>query len=80
MFAKIKDVIPLQDYILQVYFENGDLKKYDVKNLFDCFETFASLKNITGLFEQVKVDEGGYGISWNEDIDLSCDELFVNGY
>ena len=33
----------------------------------------------SGLFEQVKVDAGGYGISWNDEIDLSCDELYHNG-
>ena len=26
-----------------------------------------------------KVDVGGYGIIWNDDIDISCDELFENG-
>ena len=25
-----------------------------------------------------KVDVGGYGISWNDEIDLSCDELWDN--
>ncbi len=29
--------------------------------------------------EQVKVDAGVYGISWNDDIDLSCEELYQNG-
>jgi hypothetical protein len=29
------------------------------------------------LFEQVKVDSGGFGISWNDDIDLSCNELYT---
>ena len=37
------------------------------------------LKNIDGLFDQVKVDVGGYGISWNDDLDLSCEELWING-
>ena len=32
-----------------------------------------------GLFDRVRVDTGGYGISWNDDIDLSCDELYWNG-
>jgi len=27
----------------------------------------------------VKVDAGGYGISWNDDIDLSEYELWTNG-
>ena len=25
------------------------------------------------------VDVGGYGIVWNDDVDLSCDELWENG-
>ena len=31
------------------------------------------------LFELVKVDIGGYGIVWNEYIDLACNELWENG-
>lgn len=31
------------------------------------------------LFEAAKVDVGGYGIVWNDDLDLSCDELLANG-
>lgn len=31
------------------------------------------------LWSQVQVDAGGYGISWSDDLDLSCDELFANG-
>ena len=27
----------------------------------------------------MQVDAGGYGISWNDDLDLSCDELWENG-
>ena len=25
------------------------------------------------------MDQGGFGISWNDEIDLSCDELFFGG-
>ena len=28
---------------------------------------------------KLQIDVGGYGIIWNDDIDLSCDELFENG-
>ncbi|MDO4617167.1 MAG: DUF2442 domain-containing protein [Lachnospiraceae bacterium] len=27
----------------------------------------------------VSVDVGGYGIIWNDDLDLSCDELWERG-
>lgn len=37
---------------------------------------FNDLKN-EDLFHEV--DVGGYGIIWNDDIDISCDELFENG-
>ncbi len=31
------------------------------------------------LFNAVRVDSGGYGISWTEDIDLAKSELWLNG-
>jgi hypothetical protein len=31
------------------------------------------------FFKTVKVDSGGYGISWNDDADLSEYELWKNG-
>ena len=27
----------------------------------------------------MQVDQGGYGIIWNDDLDLSCDEIYENG-
>ena len=41
---------------------------------------FQNLSKISGLFEQVKVDLGGYGVTWNDEIDLSCNQLWENGY
>ena len=79
MFYKVQDVKPLEKYKLLVTFQNGEIKKYDVKPLFDKWQVFKDLIYINGLFQQVKVDAGGYGISWNDDIDLSCDELYYNG-
>ena len=40
---------------------------------------FQMLDYVQGLFNQVRVDTGGYGIIWNDEIDLSCDELYYNG-
>ena len=79
MFYKVQDVKPLEKYKLLVTFQNGEIKEYDVKPLFDKWQAFKDLAYINGLFQQVKVDVGGYGISWNDDIDLSCDELYYNG-
>lgn len=79
MFYKIRNVKPLDDFKLLVTFENNEIKEYDVKPLFDKWVVFKDLISIDGLFKQVKVDTGGYGISWNDEIDLSCNELYYNG-
>lgn len=44
--------------------------------LFDEMPVFSPLRDVPGLFEQVSVDPGGYGISWNDDIDLDASELW----
>lgn len=79
MFHKVKSVKIVSRFVLEVTFENDIIKYYDVSNVFDKWEAFKNLKNIEGLFEQVKVDHGGYGISWNDEIDLECEELWENG-
>ena len=78
MFHKVKDVFPIQDYKLLVQFCVGVTKIYDVKPLFKWRDVFNNLKQ-NNLFYGVFVDGGGFGIAWNDDIDLSCEELWENG-
>ena len=79
MFHKIKNVTPLPDYRLSVQFCEGVTKIYNIEPLFEKYSFFLPLKNSPGLFSCVIVDQGGYGIIWNDDIDISCDELWANG-
>ena len=77
MFHKIKNVTPLKDFKLSIQFAEGVTKIYDMKKLIENNKIFADLKDIN-LFNSVEVDIGGYGVIWNDDIDISCDELFEN--
>ena len=79
MFHKIKNVSALREYKLSVQFSEGVTKIYDVKPLFEKIPLFAELKDNMADFACVSVDVGGYGIVWNDDLDLSCDELWENG-
>ena len=79
MFYKVKNVSALPDYRLSVQFAQGITKLYDVKPLFEKVPVFAQLQNDPQEFACVTVDVGGYGIVWNDELDLSCDELWVNG-
>ncbi len=74
---KIQSVTVLTDRQLLVRFVNGVDKSYDCNQLMH-LEIFQPLKQ-KAFFKEVKVDPGGYGISWNDDIDLSEYELWVNG-
>lgn len=79
MFHKIKSITPLPDYIITVQFSEGVTKTYDMKILFERYPMFTPLKENPDLYYSASVDIGGYGVVWNDDIDISCDELFHNG-
>lgn len=78
MFHKIVEVKAKDNFILIAKFDNGIKKEYDIKIMMNKFEVFKELNN-ENLFKSVKVDVGEYGISWNENIDLSSEEIWENG-
>ena len=79
MFHKVKSVAGLQDYVLSVQFAEGITKIYDIKPLFKRWKQFEVFSTTPELFFEVQVDQRGYGIVWNDELDLSCDELFEGG-
>ena len=78
MFHKIKEVYPHPEMRLSVLFSDGTTKSYDASSLLTKFSAFEALRN-DELFYSVVVDPGGYGIAWNDGLDLSCEELWENG-
>lgn len=79
MFHKIKTVKPAKNTVLLVCFQNGIEKIYDLKMLYNVFPQFKIFETNKQLFNSVKVDVGGYGISWNDDLDLDAEEIWENG-
>ena len=74
---QIVSVFPQENKKLLVKFVNGVEKIYDCEQILH-LDAFQLLHN-EAFFRAVKVDSGGYGISWNDDIDLSEYELWTNG-
>lgn len=72
---KIKSIkVDSDSYSITVLFDNGVTKNINfTEKLKEDF--YIDLKNKL-LFEQAKIDAGGYGISWNDDIDISEYELW----
>jgi hypothetical protein len=74
---QIASVQPQEGKKLLVKFINGVEKLYDCEQILG-LDVFQLLRN-EAFFKAVKVDPGGYGISWNDDVDLSEYELWTNG-
>lgn len=76
-FPTIKYIEPFSDYRLFVIFDNGVIKVYSMKEKLES-PAFRPLHDIT-LFNQAHAASGGYGVVWNDRIDLSEYELWKNG-
>ena len=79
MFHRAKSVKTLPEYVLLVSFTDGADRLYDMKKLFEQYPIYRSFEDIPGLFGVARVDTGGYGIVWNEEIDIDAEEIYVNG-
>ncbi|MCX7043904.1 MAG: DUF2442 domain-containing protein [Candidatus Sumerlaeota bacterium] len=77
MYPKIQSIVPLSGQRLRVTFVTGLVKIYDCSPLLH-EPPFDQLRDTT-IFRNVQVDQGGYGIVWNDEIDLSESELWLHG-
>ena len=78
MHYRIESVEPLPNAHLLVHFLNGTVKIYDFNKLIKSWDVFAPLSN-PFLFNHVQVSHGGYGVEWNDELDMSCNDLWFDG-
>lgn len=76
-YPRIKSASAINNHTLIVEFDNNQTKKYDVSPLLNK-DMFAPLKN-PALFKAVKVEQGGFAVAWNSEIDISEYELWKHG-
>jgi hypothetical protein len=74
---QIKAVKTIGETQLLVTFKNEIEKVYDCGHLLSRPEFH--LLTIPAFFKAVRIDTGGYGISWSDNLDLSEYELWTNG-
>jgi hypothetical protein len=76
-YPKVISVRPLPGKRLRVEFDNGDVREYDCAPLLE-LPAFQALKD-EGFFRSVRADSHGYGIIWNDEVDLAESELWIHG-
>jgi hypothetical protein len=63
---------------LLVRFRNGVTKLYDCKRIL-ALPAFKALRSDDVLFRRARADKHGYGVIWNDELDLAESEVWVGG-
>jgi len=77
LYPKITSAKIINNYTLLVHFSNNQARKYNCEKLLEK-TMFSPLKNYA-FFKNFQLDPSGSGIIWNDKIDISEYEIWVNG-
>ena len=77
MFHKAISVSFLPETVIEVRFQDGKVKQYDISVLFSKYPQLRALED-EKLFKSGKLS-GCYGIIWNEDLDLETETVYEEG-
>ncbi len=77
MFHKALDLHFLEGTALEVTFQTGEVKRYDMCALFPKYPQLRALEN-RDLFLSGKL-MGAYGIMWNDDLDIETETIYEDG-
>jgi hypothetical protein len=75
-YPKIISAKALDDHTLSIEFSNGEQRTYAITRLLDK-EVFSPLKN-PGFFKNFTIAPGGYGLVWNDEVDISEYDLWLH--
>jgi len=78
VFHRIQSVSIVEPFRLHALFVDGTEKEYDLRR-WESHPAFSLLFRHPALQKMVRVESGGFGISWNDNIDLSAEEIYGNG-
>ena len=70
MFCVATSLRFLEDVTVECTFEDGKIIQYDMSRMFKKFPQLEELRRNRELFLSGKLDIGGYGIVWNENLDV----------
>lgn len=79
MIIRIKNIKPLDNFVLLVTFDDNKIMEYDMKDDIKELPRYSDLQTIPGLWQQVNIDESRTCVYWNDYIDLPSDILYEFG-
>lgn len=79
MYNRLTNVSFKENFKIVAKFNDGKIVAYDLRKLFTRYPIFKELENNPSLFYNGKIAPGGCGIIFNDEIDISTEELYENG-
>ncbi len=79
VIPRITKLIPLDDLMLRVTFDDGKSVLYDVKEDIKNIPSYKVLETETGLFKNVRLDPSRTCVYWSDEIDLPSDAIYEYG-
>jgi Predicted transcription factor, homolog of eukaryotic MBF1 len=77
MFHKAVKLEYKEGTVLELTFQTGEVKQYDIASMFAIYPPLEALKD-RDLFLSGKLS-GGYGIIWNDDLDIEAETIYEEG-
>lgn len=72
-------MVPLPDHNLLVFFQDGTVRKCDLTSYFTQHSSFAILLKKPEFFQNVQIQPGGHGVSWDESLMIPDSVLYKMG-
>ena len=79
MERRIEDIIPLKEYDMLVFFQDGKVKRCSLMEYFRETERFQILLKRAEYYYSAAVQTGGYGVQWDVNLSISDDLLYRTG-
>lgn len=77
--TKLEDVVPLEDFSLLTFFRDGMVRKCSLKQYFEGHQAFSVLLRKPELFSTVQLQPGGYGVTWDTQLNIPDTALYGEG-
>lgn len=78
MIPRIKKLEPVEDYCLNVEFDDGKKVIYDVKSDMNEIPSYSVLRE-ESLFYGVQLDQSRTCVYWTDEVDLPSDSIYEYG-
>lgn len=79
MFVRAIDVEFLDGVVLDMTFQDGKVIRYDISTMFSKYPQLKELLKNRKLFKSGYLDQGGYGVIWNDELDFDAMSIYEGG-